>query len=147
MTSFRTHARNVFGTAGFQLLEEVSRFPAAMVDMAVSVGTKRRTVAGPSMIAVGRSFREAGTRGRKEAMEVLRSGSSVDEMRKVEARREMNSGIRWLDNFSKGSFRMLGAEDRLIGSYAFRRSMEIARRFVHSIPGALLLNTLPFLQS
>lgn len=124
LTGIKTQLRNIGGSATFQVLEEVSRLPAVVVDLAISLGTGQRTVQGISPAAMARSSYQAATKGLKDAAEVLKTGSTADELMKVGARREMNTGIRWLDTYVNTVFRVMGAEDRVFKSYAFRRSLE-----------------------
>ncbi len=48
LTSATTHLRNVAGTATFQVSEELSKFPAAMLDVVMSLKTGKRSIAFPS---------------------------------------------------------------------------------------------------
>lgn len=124
LTGPKTHARNVLGNLAFATLEELSRIPAVVIDFAVGVVTGHRTVHGISARAVARASREAATKGLHEARDILRSGSTASSLMQVDARRELNSGIRWLDTYVNTVFRTMGATDRIFKSYAFRRSME-----------------------
>ena len=124
LTGIKTHLRNLGGNTGFQIAEELSRVPAAMIDMALSTMTGRRTVQGISPTAVARATQEAATKGVAQAVDVLRSGSFRDDLHKSEVRRELNSGYKWLDAYANFVFRTMGAEDRVFKSYAFRRSLE-----------------------
>ena len=124
LTGFRTHGRNLGGTFSFQVLEELSRAPSAAVDMAVSVGTGRRAVQGISPTAIRHATYEAATRGVREALEIMKRGTTAHELLKVGVRRELNSGIGWLDTYTNFVFRTMTAEDRVFKSYAFRRSLE-----------------------
>lgn len=124
LTGLKTHIRNIGGNASFQALEEISRIPGVIVDMALSMGTGRRTVQGVSPQALRRSTYEAATKGAKQALEVLKTGMSPDEFGKVGVNREMNTGIRWLDNYANSVFRAMSAEDKIFKSFAFRRSLE-----------------------
>jgi hypothetical protein len=125
LTSAKTHLRNVGGNLGFQLSEEASRIPARVVDMALSTVTKRRTISGPSLQAMGRSAYEAANRGRKEALDILRNGVTADgELAKLGVAQEIRSGFVPLDKAINFIFRSLSAEDRLFRVYAYRRSIE-----------------------
>src|SRR5262245_57053724 len=74
LTSAKTHITNVGGTFGFLLSEEAARLPAVMADLAASVFTGRRTVAGPSAGAFGRSVYEAITKGLAEGADIVKKG-------------------------------------------------------------------------
>jgi len=124
LTGPKTHARNILGNAAFQILEETMRLPAVLVDMAVAVGTGHRTVHGISARAVSAASKHAATRGLQQAADVLRTGQTSNEMRKTDAVRELNSGIRWIDSYVNFVGRTMAATDRVFKSYAFRRSLE-----------------------
>lgn len=132
LTGIKTHLRNIGGNAAFQALEEISRLPGAAVDVALSVATGRRTVQGISPTAVGHASYAAATDGIRDAKRILK-GQAPLQADKAETARELNSGIQWLDLYANTQFRLLGAEDRVFKSYAFRRSLEeqAALRAVH----------------
>ena len=79
LTGLKTHIKNVGGTGLFQLSEEASRVPGAIVDMVMSLKTGRRTLSGPSLQAMGRSAYESATRGRNEAWDIIKSGVKADD--------------------------------------------------------------------
>lgn len=120
----KTHIRNVVSTGSNQLLDEVSRLPASIVDLATSAVTGRRSVSGPDIGAVARSSYEAATKGVKEAKDILLRGAKPEELARYEQNREVNSGSKIIDAYTNGHFRLLAAEDQLFRSYAMRRSLE-----------------------
>lgn len=124
LTGIKTHLRNVGGNAAFQAMEETARVPAAAVDVALSVFTGRRTVAGPSVAAMARAGREAATRGVREAGEILRQGATTDQLTSADAVREFNGPSRLANAYINAVFRTLAAEDRVFKVYALRRSLE-----------------------
>ncbi|MGH9752775.1 MAG: hypothetical protein ACREA2_08315 [Blastocatellia bacterium] len=123
LTGPTTHIRNVGGTGLHLAAEEVSRIPAAIVDLAVSAATKRRTVTLPSFMSMARSSREAATKGVKEAGEVLRKGLPEADAAALNLV-EINSGSKLVNAYTRGVFRSLGAADRLFRSYALRNAIE-----------------------
>jgi hypothetical protein len=129
LTGLKTHARNIGGSGAFQTMEEVSRIPAAMVDIALSAFSKRRTVAGASPWAVARAGQQAATKGLREAGQILRRGATAEDLAKMDAPRELNfqklgKASKVINAYVNGVFRTLGAEDRVFKSYAIRRSLE-----------------------
>ena len=124
LTGLKTHMRNIGGNASFQILEELSRLPAATVDLVMSLKTGQRTMQGASPKALLAALNEARTKGIADAREVFRTGATVDELGKVELHRELNSGIPWLDGYARFITRTMAAEDRVFKSFAFRRSLE-----------------------
>ena len=124
LTGLKTHGRNLGGSLAFQVLEELSRAPAVVVDTILGVTTGRRTVRGVSPRAMARAVHEAATKGWRDARQIMRTGASRSDLTKMDVRRELNSGIRWLDRYVNFVFRTMGAEDRLFKSYAFRQSLE-----------------------
>jgi len=119
-----TRVRNVGANAAFQVAEEVSRLPAVLVDMAMSLGGSDRQVQGISPRAVAKSGYYAATQGLRDAADAIRYGVTTNELGKVEVQKPLNSGIGWLDKFANFQFREMAAEDRIFKSYAFRRSLE-----------------------
>jgi hypothetical protein len=129
LTGVKTHLRNVGGNAMFQLMDEASRIPASIVDIALSIGSKRRTVAGADPWAVARASKQAATKGLREAGQILRSGATADDLAKMDAPRELNfqklgKASKVINAYVNGVFRTLGAEDRIAKSYAIRRSID-----------------------
>lgn len=124
LTGIKTHLRNLGGNASFQVLEELARMPAVVVDVALSTATHRRTVQGVSPRSLARASYEAATKGLREAADIVRTGTRVSDYEKVGVTRELNSGMPWLDAYANFVFRTLSAEDRVFRSYAYRRSIE-----------------------
>lgn len=125
LLGLKTHLRNIGSTASFQALEEFSRLPSAITDMATSLFTGRRSVSGPSLRAVGRSSLKAATEGISEAREILKRGATADQLDRYGApASELNSGSRILDAYVNTHFRLLAAEDQVFRTYALRRSLE-----------------------
>jgi hypothetical protein len=124
LSSVKTHIKNVVGTGGFQLSEEAARIPGALVDMLVSPITGRRTLTGPSLRAMERSFQEAATDGWKQSKEIWRRGISQADVERLGLNQEINSGMPLLDAYINKSFRLLSVEDKLMHTYAARRALE-----------------------
>lgn len=124
LTGIKTQGRNLLGNVGFGVLEEISRMPSSIADLALSMATKNRTVGGVSMDAVARSSYEAATRGIAEAGQVMRHGATEDQLARFNLGRELNSGNKLIDTYVNTVFRTLSATDRVFKSYAYRRSLE-----------------------
>lgn len=124
LTGLKTHLRNVGGNASFQLLEELSRIPSAIVDMGLKLGTGKRTVQGASVDAMFKSAKEAATQGISDAKNMMATGAYVDPAGKVRQSSTMNSGVPFLDNYANFISRTMSAEDAVFKSSAFRRSLE-----------------------
>jgi 2'-5' RNA ligase len=124
LTGIKTHLRNIGGNISFQILEELSRAPAVLIDMVLALGTGTRTVQGIDVRGVMLSAHQAATKGLAEAKEVMRHGATADEMMKMGAHRELNTGVVALDLYGNTVFRSLSASDRVFKSYAFRRALE-----------------------
>lgn len=122
LTGVKTHLKNLGGNTAFQISEELTRIPGALVDMTISLGTKRRTFTGPSFGAVARSAGEAATKGLQEAKEIIRKGGTAADMAKEF--KPVNSGSKVLDTYINGTFRLLNAEDRVFRVYGMRRALE-----------------------
>jgi hypothetical protein len=121
LLGIKTHIKNIAGTGGFQLGEEISRIPGAVVDSLVSRVTKQRTLTGPNLGSVGRSAYEAATEGIKEAKNAIKTGRTKFDSGELQ---EIASGSKVLDTYVNGVFRTLKAEDAVFKSYALRRSLE-----------------------
>jgi hypothetical protein len=117
-----THLRNIFGNTLFQQMEEVSRMPASMMDTLISLGNKRRTVAGPSATAVGRAIGKAATTGLKEAGQVMKRG-----LTDAEAKEQQLQEVRFrnpvLDAYARYVFRSLSASDAVFFGGAYDRAL------------------------
>ena len=145
LTGAKTHLRNLGGNAAFQVAEEAMRIPSAITDMALSIHTGRRTVAGPSMRGIVNSTYEAATRGVSEAKQILTQGATAEDLVKGDMPRELNfQKLRNLvenrpddalksvlgkandvvNVYANSVFRTLSAEDRIFRVYAMRRSIE-----------------------
>lgn len=123
LTGLRTHMRNVGGTGAFQISEEVSRLPGSIADLLVSTVTKQRALGAPNPVAVARSSYEAATKGLREAKQIMKYGSTEQEMAKFERPRELNSGSKIIDTYVNTVFRTLSAEDKVFRTYAYKRSI------------------------
>jgi hypothetical protein len=124
LTSAKTHIKNVVGTGGFQLSEEVARIPGAIVDTLVSRVTKQRALTGPSLGSMRRSAQEAATKGWQEAKEIWRNGITQADVERLGLNQEINSGSKILDAYINKTFRSLSVEDKLLNTYATRRALE-----------------------
>jgi len=122
LTGIKTHFRNIAGSGGYGVIgEEISRIPGAVVDSLVSRVTKQRTLTGPNLGSMGRSFLEAATDGVKQAKQAWKTGRTKFDTGELQ---EIASGSKVLDTYVNGVFRTLKAEDAVFKSYALRRSLE-----------------------
>ncbi len=124
LTSVRTHLRNFGGNTAFQAMEEATRLPAVVVDSALKVFTGNQTVAGPSLRAMARAGKQAATKGVREATEIMRTGTTEDQLAQMDMHRELNSGSKWLDTYANTVFRSMSAADRVFKIFAFERSLD-----------------------
>jgi hypothetical protein len=137
LSGLGTAVRNVLGTGGYQVTEEMRRPFSAVADIYMSADTGKRTVAGTNARDIYESGVEAATNGLKEAVEILRSG-------KVEAdlfeepdlqlgQGEMSMRLpkllggavasKVLNAYVNTVFRSLKAEDRIFRVYALQRAL------------------------
>jgi hypothetical protein len=123
LTGIKTHARNLIGNAAFQPLEEISKIPASIADMAVSVFTGRRTITGAQPAAMAKSAYDAATTGVKEAGQILRRGMTNQQAQALQLGQEINSGSKIIDTYVNGVFRTLGAEDAVFRRFALSRAI------------------------
>ena len=123
LTGIKTHARNIGGTAAFQMFEEAARVPGSVVDLMASAITGRRALSGPSPTGVAKASYEAATKGIREAKQILKYGATSEELKIIDRPREMNSGSRIIDAYVNTVFRTLGAEDKIFRTYAYKRSI------------------------
>lgn len=130
----KSHLRNVGGSLSMATMEEMKRIPASLADMAISVGSKKREVAGFNPGAVVRAGMEAASKGVTEAGEILRHGTSEADRSSGELHREWNykgsSPIvnKLVNGYINAQGRTLAAEDKLFKVYSLRRSMEAQAR-------------------
>lgn len=124
LTGVKTHLRNLGGNLSFQVLEEVSRIPAAIADSAMALFSHRRTTSGPDPRAVGRASYAAATRGIEEARQIMRDGATAADLARFDAPREINSGVGVIDKYVNFVFRTMSAEDRVFKRYAYERSLQ-----------------------
>jgi hypothetical protein len=111
----------------FQALEEMKRAPAVIADMAVASRTGLRSVAAPSLRAMARSGLYAATHGLSDAGRIIREGATPEQLARYGAR-EVNSGSRIVDAYVNYTYRVYGATDAVMRSYAMRRSLEAQGR-------------------
>ncbi|HEU0179433.1 MAG TPA: hypothetical protein VFV58_34815 [Blastocatellia bacterium] len=123
LTGLKTHARNIVGNLSFQPVEEISKIPASIADMAASVFTGRRTITGASPTAMAKSAYDAATTGVKEAGQILRRGMTSQQAQSLQLGQEINSGSKIIDTYVNGVFRTLGAEDAVFRRFALSRAI------------------------
>ena len=123
LTGIPTSVRNVGGNTAFQLLEESSRLPASLIDIAIAVGSHQRSVQGINLRAFADASYKASTVGVREGIEVMRHGNTDVEMAKFEAFRKVNTGSRVLDAYLDTVFNFQSAQDRVTKRFAMERSL------------------------
>lgn len=132
LTRAGTTLRNISGNIGSVLGDEAARIPAAIADIVTSplrggrnaVIARGASVQGPSLGAMARALKEAGTRGIKEAGEIFKTGITAEDAARLQIPNELNSGSRIVDGYVNGVFRFYNAQDRLFRVYAYARSLE-----------------------
>lgn len=117
-----THIRNIGSTAIMQGMEQVSRLPAAIADLAVSAVTRQRTVSAPAFRNASRSSYSAAVTGLKEAGQILRRGLPQAQATALQVA-EINSRSAIVNAYTRGVFRTMGAADRFFRSMAFNRAI------------------------
>jgi hypothetical protein len=132
LTGVRTHARNILGTASFNVLEELSSIPSSIVDIGLSLGTGRRTVAGPST-GFWRAIRETATsEGRAKASSILKGSENLQKyelLRGLNFKPDTKSG-KLVNAYANSVFKALSYEDQLFKTFALHRSLEKQSRLV-----------------
>jgi hypothetical protein len=124
LTGVKTHLRNIGGNTAFQLMEEVARVPASVVDMAFALYSKQRTIHGTSPESFAKATRYAATEGVKQAKSIWKTGMTQDQLAKmVDIPREVATGNKVFDSYVNHVFRLLSAEDRVYKAYAMQRSL------------------------
>jgi len=128
LTSPRTMIRNIGGNFTMMALEEISRVPGAMLDVGISLFSKQRTVQGPSGIAIARSSYAAATKGIAEARQIMKHGSTAEQLAQFDMVKELNLGggrpSRVMESYVNGVFRFMSATDRVFKRYAIERSLQ-----------------------
>lgn len=124
LTGVKTHLRNITGNAAFQVMEELARYPASMVDTAIGLTTGRRTVDRGSMVKLAQAAVVGGKKGFAEAGQILKHGATDAQFAKLDLTREMNSGNKVIDAYVNGVFRLLSAEDAVFSNIAVNRSLQ-----------------------
>lgn len=122
LTGVKTSVRNTLGNTSMQVMEETARLPASIVDASISIFSKKHTVV--PFAGMKNAAQEGATRGVREAVEILKKGATADDLLKMEIPRELNSGSKALDIYTRSVFRVMSAEDRPFRVYGFQRSIE-----------------------
>jgi soluble lytic murein transglycosylase-like protein len=124
LTGVKTQARNIGGNTMMQGLEELSRIPAAIVDLGISAVTRERTVQGFSIGAMARASKEAATKGVKDFIHIMKKGATPEQLAAQNLPDEIISGSAILDTYVNGSFRLQTGQDAIFKRFAITRSME-----------------------
>lgn len=123
LTGLKTHGRNLGGNTVSMMAEEIARVPAVVFDWGMSSAKGWRTVEGPNPAAVTKAVHEAGTRGIKEAYEVMKKGATSSELAKFDITKEHNSGSQILNTYINFVRRTTSAGDRPFRVYAYERTL------------------------
>ena len=117
-----TQVKNIGGTGGYQLFDEVSRLPAVIVDAAVAPITGQRSITGPSPVAMLDSALHAYKKGGREAVEIMKTGATKEQLERHQFN-EINTGVKLIDFTSNLVFRFMSASDRVFYEYAYKRNL------------------------
>ena len=151
LSAVKTHLVNVLGNTGFALSEEIAKLPTTTIDQIASMFTGQRAVAlTPKGIASGLTVllskdetlanSDWDTPGGREraitaAKHILMYGGTLADMERHQYSESIlreaypdKKLAKWVDNYINYSFRLLGAEDALFKTYAFRRYIEEAAK-------------------
>lgn len=122
LTLPKTHAVNVSSNTALGAMEVAKDIPASLADRVMALVTKKRTVAMPT----GRMLVE-GAKGAKqgvaEAKQIMQGVPLADALQRYDIPHETNFDNPILDAYTKGVFRLLGAEDRVFRGAALRYSL------------------------
>lgn len=130
LTGIKTHLRNVTGNGAYQVMEEVARLPASLVDTGLGIMTGRRTVGAGSVVELGKAAVVGGRKGFAEAKQIMRNGATNESLQRLELVRDMNSGYKVIDAYVNGVFRSLSAEDAVFRNIAIQRSLQEQARML-----------------
>lgn len=135
LTGLRTQARNVTGNTLGAAFDEVARIPGSLLDIALSLGTKRRTYSGLVPGDIAKSISESVRKGTKEFLSVMRNGAGTEDLAKYDIGGELNfkglgkaspvvnAYVNYIQRLQSGS-------DKWARVYAFRRSILEQARFL-----------------
>lgn len=144
-----TQVKNIGGTGGYQLFDEVSRLPAVIVDAAVAPITGQRSITGPSPVAMLDSALHAYKKGGREAVEIMKTGATKEQLERHQFN-EINTGVKLIDFTSNLVFRFMSASDRVFYEYAYKRNLtdrakveakntgKSAQELINNPPGELI---------
>lgn len=119
--SLSKHVGSVTTNLAFQ---ELSRLNGSLVDTAMSMATGKRTVEGVNPMGIVRAGIAGATRGLEEARQVMKTGTTPEDMKKLQLNRELNTDSPLLNNYVNYLFRTRSAIDRPFAVYATTRSIE-----------------------
>lgn len=122
LTSPTTHLANLGGNSTMFALENIARLPAFAVDSLVSLGTKRRTKVAPGFKLVRQQLKGAKA-GVQEGIEFLKNGVTQAEMAKWDVPKQVTFKNRFLQGYTQGIFRTLGAEDKVFKNAKLQESL------------------------
>lgn len=123
LTSPTTHLANIGGNLTMKALQLASDVPATTLDVMTSLLTGKRTQT-ISPKTIGAAV-QGGLKGFKNAKEFLRTGVYSDDLlTKYDIPKQIKFKNKILDNYTKGVFRTLGAEDIVFRQAAMQESLE-----------------------
>jgi hypothetical protein len=120
LSGISTQAKNIGGTAGYQVFDELARFPAVIADAAVAPFTGRRSIT-QSPTAMLDSVLHAVRTGGREAGEIMRVGATKEQLERHQFS-EIDTGVKLIDYTSNLVFRFMSASDRVFYNYALKRN-------------------------
>lgn len=123
LTSPKTWARNISGNAAMQIMDEAARAPAVIADTLASAVTGKRSISGPSPVALFDSMLAGIREGGKGAMEIMKNGATAEQMRNLQFPNEVNTGVKIVDTATNSVFRFMAAQDKVFYEAAYRRNL------------------------
>ena len=117
-----TYSVNATGNITMAALETMKDAPAAVGDYLMSLVTKQRSVAAPTLRQLKASTQGA-KQGVREAMQVIRGIPLQEAVQRFEFQEGARTGSAILDAYINGPFRVLSATDRIFRGAALRGSL------------------------
>lgn len=121
LSGLSTQAKNIGGTGGYQVFEEVARLPAAIADAAAAPFTGRRTLT-TSPAQMLDAVLHARRVGLPEAGQILRRGATPEQLERHQFS-EIDTGVKAIDYASNLVFRFMSASDRIFYQYSYKRNL------------------------
>jgi len=122
LSGIRTQARNIAGTAGYQVFDEIARMPAVIADAAVAPITGQRSIAMSNPIAMLDSVVKGAKAGAREFKETMQFGGTREQMERMQIK-EINTGSQAFDLAHNVVFRLMSGSDRVFYNIAYERAL------------------------